>query len=75
MATSEQVKEDPSQAVGKSERGFAAMDPECQREIARKDGKAVHQVTMLINSLQRKPARLAAKAVKPTAGSVESSPP
>lgn len=27
---------------GKSERGFAAMDPERQREIAREGGKAAH---------------------------------
>jgi len=27
---------------GKSERGFAAMDPEKQREIASKGGKAAH---------------------------------
>lgn len=28
---------------GKSERGFAAMDPERQREIAREGGRAAHQ--------------------------------
>lgn len=28
---------------GKSERGFAAMDEEKQREIARKGGKAAHE--------------------------------
>lgn len=28
---------------GKSERGFAAMNPERQREIAREGGKAAHQ--------------------------------
>ena len=28
---------------GKSKRGFAAMDPEQQREIAREGGRAAHQ--------------------------------
>lgn len=28
---------------GKAERGFAAMDPEKQREIASKGGKAAHE--------------------------------
>lgn len=28
---------------GKSERGFASMDPQRQREIAREGGKASHQ--------------------------------
>lgn len=32
-----------SQRSGKSERGFAAMDPQRQREIASEGGKAAHQ--------------------------------
>ena len=43
MATSNQIKKDPGKKTGKSERGFAAMDPERQREIAREGGKAAHQ--------------------------------
>ena len=29
--------------AGKSKRGFAAMDPELQRQIAREGGRAAHQ--------------------------------
>ena len=43
MATSNQVKKDGGKQAGKSERGFAAMNPERQREIAREGGKAAHQ--------------------------------
>ncbi|MBC7444046.1 MAG: general stress protein [Polaromonas sp.] len=43
MATSNQVKKDAGRQTGKSERGFAAMDPERHREIAREGGKAAHQ--------------------------------
>ena len=43
MATSNQAKKDGSKQAVKSERGFAAMDPERQREIAREGGKAAHQ--------------------------------
>lgn len=43
MATSNQVKKDGGKQAVKSERGFAAMNPERQREIARESGKAAHQ--------------------------------
>ena len=43
MATSSQGKKEVNKPAGKSERGFAAMDPERQREIAREGGKAAHQ--------------------------------
>ena len=32
----------PTRASGVSKRGFASMDPERQREIARKGGEASH---------------------------------
>ena len=43
MATDTEGKKDGSKQAGKSERGFAAMDPKRQREIASKGGKAAHQ--------------------------------
>ena len=44
MANSTQVsKTAAAKPAGKSERGFAAMNPERQREIAREGGKAAHQ--------------------------------
>ncbi|MDB5932402.1 MAG: hypothetical protein JWR60_4109 [Polaromonas sp.] len=48
MASSKQGSKDSkdskdSNKGGKSERGFAAMDPERQREIASEGGKAAHQ--------------------------------
>ena len=43
MATNNQVKKESGKKTGKSERGFAAMAPERQREIAREGGKAAHQ--------------------------------
>lgn len=43
MATSKQGSKDAGKQTGKSERGFAAMNPERQREIAREGGRAAHQ--------------------------------
>lgn len=44
MANSNQdSKTAAAKPAGKSERGFAAMNPERQREIAREGGKAAHQ--------------------------------
>ena len=42
MASSKQDSKDSNKG-GKSERGFAAMDPQRQREIASEGGKAAHQ--------------------------------
>jgi general stress protein YciG len=42
MASSKQGNKDGNKP-GKSERGFASMDPERQREIASEGGKAAHQ--------------------------------
>lgn len=42
MASSKQSNKDGSKS-GKSERGFAAMDPQRQRAIASEGGKAAHQ--------------------------------
>ena len=43
MANSNQDGKVAGKQTGKSERGFAAMDPERQRAIAREGGKAAHQ--------------------------------
>lgn len=44
MTSSNQVNPGrKSNPVGKSERGFAAMDPQRQRQIASEGGKAAHQ--------------------------------
>lgn len=43
MANSNQDGKGRTKESGKSERGFAAMDPARQREIAREGGKAAHQ--------------------------------
>ena len=43
MAISNQGRKDGGEQTGKSERGFAAMDPVRQREIASEGGKAAHQ--------------------------------
>lgn len=45
MASSNQSNQggNQSEKSGKSERGFAAMDPERQREIASEGGKAAHE--------------------------------
>lgn len=43
MASSNQDNNGRGKQGSKSERGFAAMDPERQREIAREGGKAAHQ--------------------------------
>lgn len=43
MATNNQGGKSAGKQNGKSERGFAAMNPERQREIAREGGKAAHQ--------------------------------
>lgn len=43
MANSNQDSKSRGKQGGKSERGFAAMNPERQREIAREGGKAAHQ--------------------------------
>lgn len=43
MATGKQDSKAAGKQGGKSERGFAAMDPERQREIAREGGRAAHQ--------------------------------
>lgn len=42
MATNSQGKQG-SNTTGKSERGFASMDPQRQRKIASEGGKAAHQ--------------------------------
>jgi len=42
MASSKQGNKDDKKQ-GKSERGFASMDPDRQREIASEGGKAAHQ--------------------------------
>ena len=43
MSTSKQGSKTAGKPGGKSERGFAAMNPERQREIAREGGRAAHQ--------------------------------
>ena len=43
MPTSNSEKKTADKQPGKSERGFAAMDPKRQREIASEGGKAAHQ--------------------------------
>lgn len=43
MASSNQGNKGGGNQKGKSERGFAAMNPERQREIASEGGKAAHQ--------------------------------
>ena len=43
MANSKQDSKNNDKPSGKSERGFAAMDPNRQREIAREGGRAAHQ--------------------------------
>jgi len=43
MATNNQGNKSSGKQSGKPERGFAAMNPERQREIAREGGKAAHQ--------------------------------
>lgn len=43
MPTSNPDKKIAGKQPGKSERGFAAMDPKRQREIASEGGKAAHQ--------------------------------
>lgn len=43
MATSKPASKTAGKQGGKSERGFAAMNPERQREIAREGGRAAHQ--------------------------------
>ena len=43
MATSKKNSKAAGKQGGKSERGFAAMNPERQREIAREGGRAAHQ--------------------------------
>ena len=43
MPNSNQDSKGRGKQGGKSERGFAAMDPERQRQIAREGGKAAHQ--------------------------------
>ncbi len=43
MASSNQGNKGDGNQKGKSERGFAAMNPERQREIASEGGKAAHQ--------------------------------
>jgi len=43
MAIGKETKKDGKNPEGKSERGFAAMDPARQREIASAGGKAAHQ--------------------------------
>lgn len=43
MATRKQDSKATGKQAGKSERGFAAMNPERQREIAREGGRAAHQ--------------------------------
>lgn len=43
MASSNQGNKGGGSPKGKSERGFAAMNPERQREIASEGGKAAHQ--------------------------------
>jgi len=42
MATSKQDSKTAGKQSGKPERGFAAMNPERQREIAREGGRAAH---------------------------------
>lgn len=48
-----------------SKRGFASMDPEQQRQIAREGGKAAHRQGWRINLIPKKPDRRAGKAGKP----------
>ena len=43
MTIGKEIKKDGNKPAGKSERGFAAMDPTRQREIASAGGKAAHQ--------------------------------
>ena len=43
MATSKEGNKQGGQGSGTSNRGFASMDPERQREIAREGGKAAHE--------------------------------
>lgn len=43
MANSKQDSKGTDVPVGKAERGFAAMDPNRQREIASEGGRAAHQ--------------------------------
>ena len=43
MVISTQAKKDTGKQAGKTERGFAAMHPDRQREIASEGGKAAHQ--------------------------------
>ena len=43
MITSTQTKKEAGKQAGKTERGFAAMHPDRQREIASEGGKAAHQ--------------------------------
>lgn len=43
MATSKGNKQSGSKGSGTSNRGFASMDPERQREIASEGGKAAHE--------------------------------
>lgn len=43
MTNSNQEEKDRGNQSEKSERGFAAMDPKRQREIASQGGKAAHQ--------------------------------
>lgn len=43
MATRNQDDKDDNKQSGSSNRGFASMDPERQREIASEGGKAAHE--------------------------------
>ena len=43
MAITQQDSKSHGNGIGKSERGFAAMNPERQREIAREGGRAAHR--------------------------------
>jgi len=52
----------------KSIRGFAAMDQEKQREIARKGGRAAHEHVWLMNGAHRKQEKLEKKAARQEAG-------
>ena len=43
MVINKETKKDGNNPTGKSERGFAIMDPARQREVASAGGKAAHQ--------------------------------
>ena len=43
MVIDKETKKDGNKPTGKSERGFAVMDPARQREVASAGGKAAHQ--------------------------------